>query len=115
MLRRKIIERDFPHTVETVVPSLRSKRNAMLDFHARRGIKPYPWQRYKDGQGYICSGFADREIAEAFAAKFARDKCPAELLWRTSVDFNEERPGDGDGLALFNRVTLGGVGVSRGR
>ena len=91
MLRRKIIERDFPHTVETVVPSLRSKRNAMLDFHARRGIKPYPWQRYRDGQGYICWGFADREIAEAFAAKFARDKCPAKLLWRTSVDFNEGR------------------------
>ena len=74
MLRRKVIERHFPHTVETVVPSLRSKRNAMLDFHARHGIKPHPWERYKDGQGSISWGFSDQGIAESFAAKFAKEK-----------------------------------------
>jgi len=73
--RSKFIERDFPHIVDTVVPErgLRSKqRVAIFDFHARRGIKPYPKGRYNNDCQYIRWLFADREIAEAFAAKFAK-------------------------------------------
>jgi hypothetical protein len=65
---RRVIERDFPHIVETVVPErgLRSKRVAIMDFHARRGIRPYPSERCTDDCQYIRWHFADREIAEAF-------------------------------------------------
>ena len=72
---RNRIERDFPHIVDTAVPErgLRNKRVAMKDFHARYGIPPHPRRgRYKDGRRYIRWCFADRKIAEAFAAKFAK-------------------------------------------
>jgi hypothetical protein len=73
----RFIERGLPHTVDTVVPErgLRSKqRAAIFDFHARRGIKPYTKERYNDDCHYIRWLFADREIAEAFAAKFTKER-----------------------------------------
>jgi hypothetical protein len=78
---RKFIDRDFPHIVETVVPErgLRSKRVAIMDFHAPRGIKPYPSERHNDDCQYIRWHFADREIAEAFAAKFAKERTNVPL------------------------------------
>jgi hypothetical protein len=69
MPHSRFIERDLPHIVDTVVPERglrRKQRVAIFDFHARRGTKPYPKGRYKRWL------FADREIAEAFAAKFAK-------------------------------------------
>jgi hypothetical protein len=61
--------------LRTVVPErgLRSRRVAIMDFHARNGIKPYPKERYNDDCQYIRWHFADREIAETFAAKFAKE------------------------------------------
>jgi len=54
---------------------LRNRRVAMLDFHARHGIKPHGIEgRHKDGGQYIRWHFADREIAESFAAKFAKER-----------------------------------------
>ena len=73
---RKFIERDFPHIVDTVVPErgLRSKqRVAIMDFHTRNGVRPYPSERYNDDCQYIRWHFADRKIAEMFAAKFAKE------------------------------------------
>jgi|SoiMethySBSTD1v2_1073268.scaffolds.fasta_scaffold2454661_2 hypothetical protein len=72
---RRRRSRDFPHIVDTVVPEcgLRSKRVAIMDFHARHGIKPFPSEQYNDDCQYIRWHFADREIAETFAAKFAKE------------------------------------------
>jgi hypothetical protein len=73
--------RDFPHIVDTVVPErgLQSKRVAIMDFHARHGIKPYPSERYHNDCQYIRWHFADREIAETFAVKFAKERTNVSL------------------------------------
>ena len=94
MPRYKFIERDFPHIVEIVVPyrGLRGKWDAMNDFHVRHGIDPHPRRgRYKDGCRFIRWCFADREIAEAFAAKFhaGKVKCPAAKVDKTRRQSNE--------------------------
>jgi hypothetical protein len=77
MPRYKFIERDFLHIVEMVVPErgLRGKRDAMHDFHTRHSIPVHSRDgRYKDGCRYVRWYFADRDIAEAFAKKFAKEK-----------------------------------------
>jgi hypothetical protein len=71
----KFIERNFPHIVEIVVPRRGNRRkwDAMIRFHARHNIKPHRNHgRYKDGCLYARWYFADSELAEAFAAKFAK-------------------------------------------
>jgi hypothetical protein len=77
MTRYKFVERDLPHIVELLVPArgLGGKRHAMNDFHARHGIKAHLRHgRYKDGCRYIRWYFADLEMAEAFRAKFAKER-----------------------------------------
>jgi hypothetical protein len=64
----------FP-IVEIVVPRRgdRRKWDAMIRFHDRHNIKPHRNHgRYKDGCLYARWYFADSELAEAFAAKFAK-------------------------------------------
>jgi hypothetical protein len=78
MRRHRSIERDFPHIVETAVRhGWGGTRDAMKDFHARHGLQPHAKRRrYKDGSCYMRWCFADRDMAEAFAAKFAKDIVP---------------------------------------
>ena len=70
----RAIEKDFPHTVETIVPSggLGERLNEMYDFHARHGIRARLGlgRRNENGHDIIRWCFADPTIAEAFAAKF---------------------------------------------
>ena len=68
-------EKDFPHIVETVVPpgGLGKRLNEMHDFYAQQEIQSLlGLERRDDGRYYIRWYFADREIAEAFAKKFAK-------------------------------------------
>jgi hypothetical protein len=81
MRRHRSIERDFPHIVEIIVPKsgLGGARDAMNDFHARHGVQARPKRgRYKDGSRYVRWCFADPDIAEAFATKFAKDSIPVK-------------------------------------
>jgi hypothetical protein len=74
-------QRDFPHIVEIVVPEsgLGGTRDAMTAFHARYGVQARPRPgRYKNGSRYVRWFFADPDIAEAFAAKFAKDSIPVK-------------------------------------
>src|SRR5262249_3308476 len=92
---RKFIERDFPHVVATVVPErgLRGKWNAMNDFHARHGIRPHVRRaRHKDGCRYIRWYFADREIAEVFAAKFVKAAVSLRSLESLDQSQNPKAP-----------------------
>ena len=78
MRRHRTIERDFPHIVKIAVRrGWGGTRDAMNDFHAGYGVRPSPRRgQYKDGTRYIRWCFADPGIAEAFAAKFAKDVVP---------------------------------------
>jgi len=96
MRRHRSFERDFPHIVEIVVPgrSWGGPRDAMHNFHARHSLQARPrFGRYKDGGRYVRWYFADRDIAEAFAAKFAKGivplKTPTRVIYasRWSDDF----------------------------
>jgi len=87
MRRHRSIERDFPHIVEIAVHrGWGGTRDAMKDFHARHGLQARPrFGRYKDGSRYVRWCFADRDIAEAFAAKFAKGiiplKTPTKVIY----------------------------------
>ena len=78
MRRHRSIERDFPHIVEIAVRrGWGGTRDAMKNFHARHGLQARPrFGRYKDGSRYVRWCFADRDLAEAFAAKFAKGIIP---------------------------------------
>ena len=78
MRRHRSIERDFPHIVEIAVPRGRGgTRDAMKNFHARLDLQARPrFGRYKDGSRYVRWCFADRDIAEAFAVRFAKGTIP---------------------------------------
>ena len=80
MRRHRSIERDFPHIVEIAVRrGWGGTRDAMKNFHARHGLQARPrFGRYKDGSRYVRWCFADRDIAEAFAAKFAKGIVPVK-------------------------------------
>ena len=71
----RAIDKDFPHTVETVVPpgGLGERLNDMYDFHAHHGIRARLGlgRRDENGRDIIRWCFADFAIAEAFAASFA--------------------------------------------
>jgi hypothetical protein len=75
MRRHRSIERDFPHFVEIAVRrGWGGTRDAMKDFHARHGVPAHSRSgRYQDGSRYVRWCFADRDMAEAFATKFAKD------------------------------------------
>ena len=87
MRRHRSIERDFPHIVEIAVRrGWGGTRDAMFNFHVRYGIQPRAKRRQtKDGGCYIRWCFADPDIAEAFAAKFAKDivplKTPTKVIY----------------------------------
>ena len=87
MRRHRSFERDFPHIAEIAVHrGWGGTRDAMNDFHARYGVRPRPRRgRYKDGTRCIRWCFADPSIAEAFAAKFAKDivplKTPTKVIY----------------------------------
>ena len=70
----KSIERDFPHMVEVTVPpgGLGRRLDAMYAFHAERGIQPRHGRGRRDAEGrdYVRWCFADRDIADDFAAQF---------------------------------------------
>ena len=69
----KLIERDFPHIVEVVVPpgGLGTKLDAMYAFHTQHGIKPHRGSgRREEGRDYIRWCFAHATTAAAFAAAF---------------------------------------------
>ena len=78
MRRHRSIERDFPHIVEIAVRrGWGGTRDAMKNFHARHGLQARPrFGRYKDGSRYVRWYFADPDLAEIFAAKFAKDSIP---------------------------------------
>jgi hypothetical protein len=62
------------------LPMLGGKWDAMNDFHARHGIKAHLRRcRDKAGHYYIRWHFADRKIAEEFAAKFAKERTTVPL------------------------------------
>ena len=69
----KVIEQQFPHIVDVVVPpgGLGPRLNAMYDFHTRHGIQPKrgQWRPGRDG-GSITWCFADEALAGAFASEF---------------------------------------------
>jgi len=69
----KVIEQQFPHIVEVVVPSgaLGPRLNAMYDFHTRHGIQPKrgQWRPGSRG-GSIMWCFGDEALAAAFANEF---------------------------------------------
>ncbi len=84
----KFVEPDFPHIVEIIVPKTgkSGKLDAMNDFHVRHSIKPHRTHgRYKDGWRYSCWCFADRETAEAFATKFAKEGRTSRYKRRAGV------------------------------
>ena len=69
----KTVERDFPHFVDIAVPpgGLGTKLDAMYDFHALYGVAPKRGHGRNDGNGSVIRWcFADREIAQSFAALF---------------------------------------------
>ena len=51
--KSKLVERDFPHIVETAVPihSLSEGLDAIYGFHRRHGIAPRIGQEWMDGHG----------------------------------------------------------------
>ena len=69
-----LIERDFPHHVEVLVPpgGLGKKLDAMHDWHRAKGIEAMRGRSRRDenGHNYIRWCFADPEIAKAFASEF---------------------------------------------
>lgn len=73
-LTAKLIERDFPHTVETVVPEggLDKTIDAVHAFHKRHGIKARTGQEWRDehGRDHILWCFAVPMIANLFKNEF---------------------------------------------
>ena len=68
-----LIAVDLPHFVEIVVPpgGLGSKLDAMYAFHTQHSVKPHRRRgRREEGRDIIRWCFADREMADDFAATF---------------------------------------------
>lgn len=63
----RVIERDFPHVVEMLVPEsgFGKKLDAMYDFHERHGIRAQRGRGRRDerGRDYVTWCFADPAIA----------------------------------------------------
>jgi hypothetical protein len=70
----KSIERDFPHTVEMLVPlsGFGRQLDDMYDWHRARGIKDYHGRsRRVEGRDIVSWCFGDAVTAGVFAAEFA--------------------------------------------
>jgi hypothetical protein len=71
--KTKLIERDFPHRVELMVPEggFGKRLDEMHAWHHAHGIAARHGQTRRDESGwYVTWCFADAETAQAFAAKF---------------------------------------------
>ena len=71
--KASLIEQDFPHHVDILVPphGLGRRIEAMYDFHAQHGIKPQRGQPRYDAKGSVIRWcFADANLA--FASKFGQ-------------------------------------------
>lgn len=69
----KAVERDFPHIVEIVVPpgGLGKRLDLMYDWHRSRGTEAHRGgRRREEDRDIIRWCFADRALADAFAAAF---------------------------------------------
>jgi hypothetical protein len=70
-----LIERNFPHHVEVLVPpgGLGRRLDAMHEWHRTRNIEQMRGRsrRNENGRNYVRWCFADAETAKAFASEFA--------------------------------------------
>jgi hypothetical protein len=72
----KLIEREFPHRVEMIVPKggFGKSLDAMHEWHRARSIKPRfgRSRRDKNNRDYVTWCFADAAMADSFRASFIR-------------------------------------------
>ena len=72
--KTSLIERDFPHHVEMIVPEggFRKRLDAMYEWHQARDIEAMRGRGRRDqnNRDYVTWCFADAETAKAFAAEF---------------------------------------------
>jgi hypothetical protein len=71
-----LIERDFPHRVEMIVPKggFGKKLDVMHEWHRARGIRAKfgRSRRDKNNRDYVTWCFADATLADAFRSLFVR-------------------------------------------
>lgn len=73
--KTSLIERDFPHHVELIVPAggLGKRLDAMYDFHTQHSIPPQRGHGRHSADGSVIRWcFADHETADAFRREFIR-------------------------------------------
>ena len=72
--KTSLIERDFPHHVEMIVPEggFGKRLDAMYEWHHARGIEAMRGtsRRDQNGRDYVTWCFADAATAKAFSAEF---------------------------------------------
>ena len=72
----RLIERDFPHHVEMIVPEggFGKRLDKMHDWHLSRSIKPRFGRSRCDenNRDYVTWCFADAAMADSFRASFVR-------------------------------------------
>ena len=73
--KTKLVERDFPHHVDMMVPEFGfgTHLDAMYDWHHARGVLALHGSGWRDENGryWIRWCLVDPKLAEAFAAEFA--------------------------------------------
>ena len=74
--KTSLIEREFPHRVEMIVPvgGFGKRLNAMHEWHRARSIRARfgrSW-RDKNNRDYVTWCFADAAMADSFRASFKR-------------------------------------------
>jgi len=70
----KIVEQDYPHHVDMVVPldGLGNRLDKMYEWHALNGITPQRGHGKHDANGAVIRWcFADADLAKQFASKFS--------------------------------------------
>jgi hypothetical protein len=96
--KTKLVERDFPHHVDMMVPEFGfgAHLDAMYDWHHARGVLALhgSCRRDENGRYWIRWCFVDPKLAEAFAAEFAalqgRNKgCQQGLIASLADEFPE--------------------------
>jgi len=73
--KTNLIERDFPHHVELMVPEggFGKRLDEIPDWHRARGIQPMGGRGRRDENGwYVTWCFADAAMADNFRASFKR-------------------------------------------
>jgi len=86
--KTNLIEGDFPHRVEMIVPKggFGKRLEAMYEWHRARSIQAMRGRsrRDKSNRDYVTWCFADAAMADSFRASFIRS-CPAKLEIRSPV------------------------------